>query len=149
MPDGTINVADRALAEAELVEKAKRLAPQLADRARQAELDRRISDQTNTDFRDAGFYRALQPARYGGFELDYGAQTAFSRELGRVCASSAWVAGILACHGWIGGMFPDEAQGEIWSDDVDATIATSFLPVGVEVEGRGEGIRISGRWRIS
>ncbi|MEE2995569.1 MAG: acyl-CoA dehydrogenase family protein [Pseudomonadota bacterium] len=149
MPDGTIKVADKALAEAELVDKAKRLAPQLADRARQAELDRRISDRTNTDLRDAGFYRALQPARYGGFELDYGAQTAFSRELGRVCASSAWVAGILACHGWIGGMFPDEAQGEIWSDDVDATIATSFLPVGVEVERRGDGIRISGRWRFS
>jgi len=46
-------------------------------------------------------------------ELDYGAQTAFARELGRGCASSGWVAGILACHGWIGGMFPDEAQGEM------------------------------------
>ncbi|NBP74143.1 MAG: hypothetical protein EBU57_13535, partial [Alphaproteobacteria bacterium] len=43
---------------------------------------------TDADFRDAGFYRALQPARYGGIELDYGAQTAFARELGRGCASS-------------------------------------------------------------
>jgi alkylation response protein AidB-like acyl-CoA dehydrogenase len=121
----------------------------LADRARQAELNRRISKDTDRDFRDAGFYRALQPSRYGGMELDYGAQTAFSRELGRACASSGWVGGILACHGWIGGMFPDQAQAEMWGKDRDAAIATSFLPEGVEVERTGGGLTISGRWRFS
>ena len=149
MPDGGTNLADKAAAEAELVAKASALAPVLADRARQAELDRRISERTDADFRDAGFYRSLQPARYGGMELDYGAQTAFARELGRVCASSGWVAGILACHGWICGMFPDEAQDEMWSDDVDTAIATSFLPVGVDVARKGDDLVISGRWRFS
>ena len=149
MPDGGANLADKAAAEAELVAKARALAPVLADRARQAELDRRISERTDADFRDAGFYRSLQPARYGGMELDYGAQTAFARELGRVCASSGWVAGILACHGWIGGMFPDEAQDEMWSDNVDTAIATSFLPVGVDVARKGDDLVISGRWRFS
>ena len=149
MPDGGVNLADKAAAEAELVAKARALAPVLADRAQQAELSRRISERTDADFRDAGFYRSLQPARYGGMELDYGAQTAFARELGRVCASSGWVAGILACHGWIGGMFPDEAQDEMWSDDVDTAIATSFLPVGVHVARKGDDLVISGRWRFS
>ena len=149
MPDGGTNLADKAAAEAELVAKARALAPVLADRAQQAELSRRISERTDADFRDAGFYRSLQPARYGGMELDYGAQTAFARELGRVCASSGWVAGILACHGWIGGMFPDEAQDEMWSDDVNTAIATSFLPVGVDVARKGDDLVISGRWRFS
>ena len=149
MPEAATNLADKAALEAQLVAKAQSLAPVLAERARRSELYRRISDQTDADFRDAGFYRALQPARYGGMELDYGAQTAFARELGRVCASSGWVAGILACHGWIGGMFPDEAQGEMWADDINAAIATSFLPVGVEVERRGDDLEISGRWRFS
>lgn len=149
MPDGGANLADKAAAEAELVAKASALAPVLADRARQAELDRRISERTDADFRDAGLYRSLQPARYGGMELDYGAQTAFARELGRVCASGGWDAGILACHGWIGGMFPDEAQDEMWSDDVDTAIATSFLPVGVDVARKGDDLVISGRWRFS
>lgn len=88
MPEGTTNLADKAAQEAALVEKARALAPLLAERAHDAELNRRIPDQTHADFRDAGFYRALQPARYGGMELDYGAQTAFARELGRACASS-------------------------------------------------------------
>jgi alkylation response protein AidB-like acyl-CoA dehydrogenase len=113
MPEAATNLADKAALEAELVAKAQSLAPVLAERARRSELHRRISDQTDTDFQDTGFYRALHPARYGGMELDYGAQTVFARELGRGCASSGWVTGILACHGWIGGMFPDEAQGEM------------------------------------
>jgi len=115
----------------------------------QAERDRRLPAETDAAFRKAGFYRALQPARYGGLELDYGAQTAFARELGRGCASSAWVGGILACHGWMAGMLPDEAQAEIWGGDPDVAIATSFLPVGVKAERAGDGLRITGRWRFS
>jgi len=149
MPEGADNHDDKAAAEAALVEKARAMASTLAMRARDAELNRRISEQTDADFRDAGFYRALQPARYGGIALDYGAQTAFARELGRGCASSGWVAGILACHGWVGGMFPDETQSEFWSDDPDAAIATSFLPVGVSVERKGDCLVIGGRWRFS
>jgi len=139
----------KAALEAQLVDRARDLGPVLAERARQAELDRRVSRETDRDFREAGFYRALQPARYGGMELDYGAQTAFARELGRSCASSAWVGGIIACHGWVAGMFPDSAQAEIWGDDADVAVATSFLPVGVTAERNGRDLHISGRWRFS
>lgn len=142
-------IMDKAALEAQLVDRARDMGPVLIERARQAELDRRISKETDRDFREAGFYRALQPARYGGMELDYGAQTEFARELGRSCASSGWVGGIIACHGWMGGMLPDEAQGEIWGDDVDAAIATSFLPVDVSVERHGDDLHTSGRWRFS
>lgn len=142
-------MSDKAALEAQLVDRARDLGPVLVERARQAERDRRISKETDRDFREAGFYRALQPARYGGLELDYGAQTAFARELGKACASSGWVGGIIACHGWMGGMLPDEAQGEIWGDDADVAIATSFLPVGVSVERNGDDLNISGRWRFS
>lgn len=142
-------MVDKAALEAQLVDRARDLGPVLVERARQAELDRRVSKETDRDFREAGFYRALQPARYGGMELDYGAQTAFARELGRSCASSAWVGGVLACHGWVAGMFPDQAQGEIWGDDADVAVATSFLPVGVSAERDGDDLHISGRWRFS
>lgn len=135
--------------EAALIEKAKNLIPVLKERAERAERDRCMPKDTDQEFREAGFYRALQPARYGGLELDYGVQTMFARELGRACASSAWVGGILACHGWMAGMLPDEAQAEIWGEDSDVAISTSFLPIGVKVEQQGEGLNISGRWRFS
>lgn len=142
MPDKTID-------EAVLVARARDMVPALLDRAMQAERDRRLPVETNAAFREAGFYRAVQPARYGGFELDYGVQTAIARELGRACASSGWVGGILACHGWMAGMLPDEAQAEIWGDNPDVAIATSFLPVGVNTERKGDGLRVAGRWRFS
>ena len=135
--------------EAALIEKATNFIPVLKERAHQAERDRCMPKDTHIEFREAGFYRALQPARYGGLELDYGAQTMFARELGRACASSAWVGGILACHGWMAGMLPDEAQSEIWGEDPNVAISTSFLPIGVEIERKGDGLNISGRWRFS
>ena len=135
--------------EAALIEKAQAFIPILKERAQQAERDRCMPKGTDADFREAGFYRALQPARYGGLELDYGAQTMFARELGRACASRAWVGGILACHGWMAGMLPDEAQAEIWSDNADVAVSTSFLPIDVKVEHKGDILNISGRWRFS
>jgi len=49
----------------------------------------------------------------------------------------------------VAGMFPDQAQGEIWGDDADVAVATSFLPVGVSAERNGDDLHISGRWRFS
>lgn len=139
----------KAELEAQLVARARDLAPVLAERAAQAERDRRVPKDTDRDFRDAGFYRALQPVRYGGMELDYGVQTLLAGELAHGCGSSGWVGGILACHAWMAGMYPDEAQEEIWGDNPDVAIATSFLPVGATVERVGSNLRISGRWRFS
>ena len=149
MLDGIHSSNDTKVTEIALVEKARAMAPILEERASKAEKERRISTETDREFREAGFYAALQPRRYGGLELDYGAQTQFAIELSRVCASSGWVAGILACHGWIAGMFPDEAQSEIWGRDPTAKIATSFLPINAKVEGSEAGLRVSGRWRFS
>ena len=142
-------MSDKATEEAVLVQRTRDMIPALRDRALQAERDRRLPPESDADFREAGFYRALQPARYGGLELDYGVQTEIARELGKACASSGWVGGILACHGWMAGMLPDEAQNEIWGDNPDVAIATSFLPVGVKSERKGDGLQIEGRWRFS
>jgi alkylation response protein AidB-like acyl-CoA dehydrogenase len=47
------------------------------------------------------------------------------------------------------GMLPDEAQAEIWGDNPDVAISTSFLPVGVKAERKGDRVRVAGRWRFS
>ncbi len=143
------SAAPALVSEETLLERARALTPVLAARAGAAEKLRRLPDETHRDFVEAGFYRALQPVRYGGYELDYGVQTLFARELGKGCTSSAWVAAILACHAWLAGMFPDEAQAEIWGDDEDAVVSTSFLPVGTTLERDGDTLTLSGRWRFS
>jgi 3-hydroxy-9,10-secoandrosta-1,3,5(10)-triene-9,17-dione monooxygenase len=76
-------------------------------------------------------------------------QTELAMELGRGCASSAWDASITACHAWLGGMYAPKAQEEIWGDDQDAMISTSFRADGYQAQPTDEGIVVSGRWKFS
>lgn len=133
----------------EVITRARAIVPVLRERADRAEQLRRVPDETIDDFRDAGFYRVLQPARYGGMELDYGIQTELAIELGRGCGSSAWDASITARHAWLAGMFPPEAQDEVWADDPETMVSTSFLPIDPRIEPVDGGLRVSGRWRFS
>ena len=133
----------------DIVSRARDLIPVLRQRAPKTEEGRRVPPETVQDFRDAGFYRILQPARYGGLELEYGTQTELAAELGRGCGSSAWDASITTCHAWIVGMYPSEAQEEVWSDDAETMVSTSFLSVSPEIEVVPGGVRLSGRWKFS
>ena len=61
---------DKNQLAARLVETARGLAPALRERSAQAEADWRMPDATHCAFKDAGFYRMFQRARFGGLELD-------------------------------------------------------------------------------
>jgi alkylation response protein AidB-like acyl-CoA dehydrogenase len=135
--------------EALLIERARELAPVVQERASEAERLRRLPDQTDREFREAGFYRVLQPAAFGGLELSYGIHMRLAEEIARGCPSSAWIVGVFACHAWIFGMFPPEAQREFWAGDPHATLATSFFPASASIVREDGGIRIKGRWKFS
>lgn len=139
----------RAETEARLLARARELAFVVRARSAEAEKNRRISVETDREFRDAGFFRVLQPAAFGGLELSYGFHTQLAEEIARGCPSSAWVLGVIACHAWIFGMFPPEAQREFWTADSSATLATSFFPDGTSVKREGTGFRLKGRWKFS
>ncbi|HEY3916489.1 MAG TPA: acyl-CoA dehydrogenase family protein [Stellaceae bacterium] len=132
-----------------LVENAQAMVPALRQRAAATEARRRIGKESAQEFRDAGFFRVLQPKSHGGYELPFGTHMRIAAELGRGCASSAWIASVVAVHSWIVGMFPREAQDDVWSADNAALVATSFLPAGAKAERVGNGIMLSGRWKFS
>src|SRR5262249_7963215 len=134
----------------QIIGRARDLMPAMRKRAKQAEELRHIPEETHREFIEAGFYRVLQPARYGGFELDYGTQTEMSVELAQGCASSGWIASITTCHSWVCGMFPVEGQDRIWGGDSGTLIARAFQPPGeYRIERATGGWRIGGRWKFS
>lgn len=135
--------------EARLLARARELVSVVRTRAAEAEKNRRIPVETDREFRDAGFFRVLQPAAFGGLELSYGFHMRLAEEIARGCPSSAWVLGVIACHAWIFGMFPPQAQREFWSAEPGATLATSFFPDGASVKREGSGFRLNGRWKFS
>jgi alkylation response protein AidB-like acyl-CoA dehydrogenase len=133
----------------ELVARAAAMVPAQRQRAAATEAQRRVGKESAQEFRAAGFFRVLQPKRYGGYEAPFGTHMRIAAELGRGCASSAWVASVIAVHSWIVGMFPPAAQDEVWGDDHGALVATSFLPAGAKAERVGNGIVLNGRWKFS
>ena len=98
---------------AEMVERARNLAPQIAARAEECERLRRLPDSTERDLHDSGLFRMVQPARVGGADLDIGILVDTCAEVARVCPSTAWNLGNLASHHWMLGYFPPEAQDRV------------------------------------
>jgi 3-hydroxy-9,10-secoandrosta-1,3,5(10)-triene-9,17-dione monooxygenase len=133
-----------------MVERARSLAPRLRERAAEAEALGHLPEQTIRDLREAGFFRVLQPKRFGGYELDYGrAQVELCDALGRACGSTSWVQCVVACHAWCLAMFPEPAQQAVWSTDQDTLVASAFgftTGRGRRVEG---GYHVRGDWVFS
>lgn len=130
------------------VRRAEALIPVLAGRAAETARNRRIPDATIRDLRAAGFFDLLKPRRWGGAEADPRTLYAVQIALARGCPSTAWVMSVLAVHGWQLALFPEQAHHDVWGDDPDALIASSYAPTGT-VERVAGGYRVSGRWSFS
>jgi 3-hydroxy-9,10-secoandrosta-1,3,5(10)-triene-9,17-dione monooxygenase len=130
------------------LDRVRTLLPTLRERAPQAERLRRLPDETFADFQDAGLFRALQPKRYGGYELDPSVFYQAVVEVGTVCGSSGWVLGVIGVHNWHLAIFPPQAQEDVWGEDTSVQLSTSLAPTGT-VERVAGGYRLSGRWSFS
>ena len=130
------------------LERVRELLPALRERARYAEQLRRLPDETVKDFLAAGLFRCLQPRRHGGYELDPGTLYQAIIEIGAVCGSSAWILGVVGVHNWHLGLYPPQAQEDVWGSDSSVQLSTSLAPTGTvrRVDG---GFRLQGRWSFS
>lgn len=137
----------------ELVARARELVPRLRERAERCERERRIPDESIREMKEAGLFRALQPRAFGGFELDFASYARVAIELGRGCASSAWVYENNAMHQLILALFPAETQKELWGsgDPVrDARIAsTGWSPRRTSAKPAPGGYVLDGHWEFA
>ena len=133
----------------ELVGRARDLVPALRERAAIPDRTRTIPQETHEAFVDAGFYRILQPARYGGYEADLETMIDVAAELGRGCGSSTWVFTNLLMQTWINGRKDRRAQEELWADDPNAQTASSFPDPAAEIREVDGGFAVSGEWHYS
>jgi 3-hydroxy-9,10-secoandrosta-1,3,5(10)-triene-9,17-dione monooxygenase len=114
-------------------------------RARQAECEAlgRLPDATNDEYIDAGFFRVLQPRRFGGHELGLEAFLRIAIELSRGCPSSGWVYALTAGHAHTVTMWPEQGQVDLFGDG-DFRCPFSNLPAwAVAVDG---GFQVDGWW---
>jgi 3-hydroxy-9,10-secoandrosta-1,3,5(10)-triene-9,17-dione monooxygenase len=131
--------------EAELLDRARALAPVLRDRAAACEENRSVLPQTVADFEAAGFYRILQPAAHGGYEMHPMALYRVAMELAKGCPSSAWCLCLVGVHNWEMALLDPQAARDVWGADDSARISSSYGPFG-RVERVDGGFMVSGRW---
>jgi len=132
----------------ELCHRAQEMAFALVQRGPLAEEMRNVPDETMKEFHDADFFRALQPARFGGLELDPVEFFDAVLEVGAACGSSAWVLGVTAVHSWQLALFPIQAQEDVWGEDDKVLVSSSYAPTGT-VEKAAGGYLLKGRWSFS
>jgi 3-hydroxy-9,10-secoandrosta-1,3,5(10)-triene-9,17-dione monooxygenase len=133
---------------ADLLDRAKAMAPALRERAFAAENARRIPDETIRELKQAGLFRVLQPKAYGGFELEPQVFLDIAMIVGSACPSSGWVYSVVGVHNWQLGCMSKQAQDEVWGDDEDTLISSSYTPRG-KIEITDGGYIVSGRWSFS
>jgi 3-hydroxy-9,10-secoandrosta-1,3,5(10)-triene-9,17-dione monooxygenase len=149
MPDAKMGRSGAAPHYTELLARAEELIPVLRERADRAEELRRLPDETIADLHKSGLFRVLQPKRVGGSELPFRTLVELVAVIARGCGSTAWVLANLAAHHWLLGMWPREAQDEVWGQSPNDLIGSALIfPRGRArpVEG---GYRLSGRWPFS
>ncbi len=134
---------------AHLIATARAMVPALRAREDAAETARRVPDEAIAEMRAAGLFRAFQPARYGGYELDLDLLLTMGSELARGCGSSAWVGNLAMVHQWMIAGFPEQAQDDIWGDTPTGNpnaIALGTYAAAAEAAPVKGGFRISGKW---
>src|SRR5579864_7791375 len=132
----------------EFLFRVRALLPALRERAPRGEELRHLPPETFAEFQEQGLFRAMQPRRYGGFELDPGVFYQAVTEVGAACGSSGWIFGVVGVHNWHLALFPPEAQEDVWGRDTSIQLSTSLAPTGT-VERVPGGFRLSGRWSFS
>lgn len=131
--------------EAQLLDRARALVSMLRERAEATEQNRAVLPEVVAAFEAAAFYRILQPAAFGGYEMHPMTLYRVAMELAKGCPSSAWCLCLVAVHNWELGLLDPRAAQEVWSRDPAARISSSYAPFG-RVERVEGGFRISGRW---
>jgi 3-hydroxy-9,10-secoandrosta-1,3,5(10)-triene-9,17-dione monooxygenase len=124
------------------------LLPVFRERAQETEDARRISAESIKSLQETGFFRLLQPARYGGLESSPVDFYRAVRLIASACGSTGWVASVLGVHPWQLGLFAGKAQEEVWGEDSDTLVSSSYAPMGRAKPVDG-GFRFSGRWSFS
>ena len=130
----------------ELVRRAVGMRTWLRDRQEETEQRTGISEDTHKAFLEAGFYRSLQPRRFGGYEFDLRTYSRMVTEVARGCPSSGWNLCLAASHSLVvAGRFPESTQREVFGPDGDFRAPLPIAP-SAKATRTPDGYLVNGRW---
>ncbi len=134
-----------ALCPTEFLSRARAVGPTLARHAAEGRGQYRLAKKSLDAMREAGFFRLMQPARWGGFELPPPLVYEVEMIVGESDMSAAWVLGVGGVVAWLMALFDARAGDDVWGGDPGAILCCALRRSGVATPVAG-GYRLSGRW---
>ncbi|WP_307691826.1 acyl-CoA dehydrogenase family protein [Variovorax ginsengisoli] len=141
---GVIPIPEAHLTPQEMIRRATAMRQTLRDRQAATEAAGRILAETNDEFVKAGFYRVVQPRRFGGYEFDLPTYVNVMSEVSRGCPSSGWVLALTSGHPIILADHPEQAQIEAYGSDGEYRCPSLGAPV--PLQRAPGGYVVSGFW---
>jgi 3-hydroxy-9,10-secoandrosta-1,3,5(10)-triene-9,17-dione monooxygenase len=132
----------------QVIAGVRELLPVLRDRAQDTEDARNVPDESIKALTELGVFKLLQPSRYGGLEASPAEFYTAVRLVASACGSTGWVAAVLGIHPWQLALFDVRGQDEVWGEDPDVRVSSSYAPMG-RARPVGGGFRFGGRWSFS
>lgn len=100
----------------EAVERARALAPFIAERALSAEKERKPDDEVIRKLDEAGLFTILVPKRWGGPELGLDAQFEIVDIVSSACTSTGWITAFYIGHHLFCCRMSEQAQAEMFAN---------------------------------
>jgi len=107
---------------------------------------RRLPEPLARQLKEAGFFRMLLGAEFGGLEVDPITAARAVETISRANPSTGWVVMILAATAyWVSSQLSDDSAKEIFLSGPEVSLAGTLVPAGKAVRAEG-GWLLSGRW---
>ena len=107
---------------------------------------RELSADVVKALKDCGFFTMLLPKQWGGLERKPQEFFAEQVRIAEADMSTAWAGGIIAVHAFQLALMSEEAQREVYENDPNTLISSSYNPVGARAEMCEGGFMLHGRW---
>jgi len=133
---------------AELIARAHAMITTLTQRSLRQKERRGILPETVAEMHAAGFFRVLQPKRWGGYEMELGTFYEIEIALSEGDMSTGWTYGVFGAVTWFLGLIDDRLTQEVWGHDPSVLGCSSTMPAGKATAVDG-GFQLSGHWRYA
>ncbi len=118
----------------------------IASKSDEQRASRRMSKDVVDALKECGFFTMLLPKQWGGLERKPQEFFAEQVRIAEADMSTAWAGGIIAVHAFQLALMSEEAQREVYENDPNTLISSSYNPVGARAEMCEGGFMLHGRW---
>jgi alkylation response protein AidB-like acyl-CoA dehydrogenase len=130
-----------------LLERVQAVVPLVAERAMEAEQQRKPADDVIDALKATGVFRSLVPRRHGGYEIDLDLFLDIGLAVSEADASTGWITTFYLEHNWLLGLFPEELQDEVFGSQPYVLAPGSVNPTG-EATRHDDHHELSGHWQF-